>query len=130
MADTKGKPERDGAVRRYRNRGVDVEVHEGTGWVELELDGTAVEVEVIDDQYFSHLANMFTGFPSVDDLVDTLLANEGRTWTLRGHLCDERCGQHGHHHGGGRAHHSGHDDHGGHQDHAGHQDHGGPGGGR
>lgn len=106
-----------GTVRRYRNRGVDVQVREGKNWVELELDGTPVEVEVVDDEYFSFLANMFTGFASMDDLVDTLLANEGRTWTLHGHTCDEQCGHHGHH----RSRHS-HD--------GGHHDHGGGGSGR
>jgi hypothetical protein len=54
-------------------------------------------------------------FPTIDHLVDTLLANEGRTWTLHGQLCDERCagGRHAHgpeHAGRGHAEH----DHGAH----------------
>lgn len=112
MHNPERNPSQKATVRRYRSRGVDVEIHEAKDRVELKLDGTPIEVEVIDGQYFSHVANMFTGFATIDDLVDALLANEGRTWTLHGHICDERCGQHGHHHGSGGHDHSHHHDHG------------------
>jgi hypothetical protein len=126
MAESKGKRrqvERDegqgGAKRRYRSRGVDVEIDESPQKIELRLDGHSIDVELIDGEYHSQTANMFTSFGSVEEIVDTLLANEGRTWTLHGHVCDERCGAQGHH--DGHDHGAGHD-HGGH-DHGGH-DHG------
>jgi hypothetical protein len=94
--------------RRYVSRGVDVEMEEASGRVELTLDGIPIPVSVVDGEYHSQLANQFTAFSSVDEIVDVLLANEGRTWTLHGHVCDERCGPHGHHgdqpHGHGHAH--------------------------
>ena len=90
------------AVRRYRTRNVDVEVREtglglrgaraGDKRVELTLDGKPIDVEMVDGQYHCQLANQFMAFDSIDEVVDTLLANEGRTWTLHGHFCDERCG--------------------------------------
>jgi hypothetical protein len=108
-------------VRRYRTRGVEVEIKQtnlglrgaraADNHVELTLDGKPIDVEMVDGKYHSQLANQFTAFDSIDEVVDTLLANEGRTWTLHGHFCDERCGPGGHHHGGGHA--PGHDhDHG------------------
>jgi hypothetical protein len=125
MAQSKGKRrqvERDGretgANRRYRSRGVDVEIDETPEKIELRLDGHPIDVELIDGEYHSQTANMFTSFGSVEEIVDTLLATEGRTWTLHGHVCDERCGPQGHH--GGHDHGPGHgDDHGGHH-HGGH----------
>jgi hypothetical protein len=95
--------------RSYRSRGVDVEIVESADKVELTLDGHPIDVELIDGEYFSNTAGMFTSFGSVDEIVDTLLANEGRTWTLHGHVCDERCGPGGHHHGVGERHEHGHD---------------------
>jgi hypothetical protein len=90
-------------LRKYRSRGVDVEIRESADEVELSLDGMQVPVSIVDGEYHSQLANQFTAFETIDEVVDTLLANEGRTWTLHGHVCDERCddrgGGHRHHHG-------------------------------
>lgn len=61
------------------------------------LDGLPVPVSIVDGEYHSQLANQFTAFPTIDEVVETLLANEGRTWTLHGHVCDERCGARGRH---------------------------------
>lgn len=106
MADSKGRsPKRKSrpskaapkAIRRYRSRGVDVEIREAPTTVELFLDGHPVWVTKDGDEYHSQLANQFMAFPTIDDVVATLLANEGRTWTLHGHVCDERCTAHGHH---------------------------------
>jgi hypothetical protein len=97
-------------TRSYRSRGVDVEIRERKDHVEVTLDGVPIRVDIVDGEYHSQLANQFTAFASVDEVVDTLLANEGRTWTLRGHICDERCGPAGHHHEG--PHHHDHGDHG------------------
>lgn len=113
MANKKRKTPQKITTRSYRSRGVNVEIGEGKDSVELKLDGKPIPVSIIDGKFHSQLANMFTEFGSVDALVDALLANEGRTWTLHGHVCDERCrkGEHhhdhshtpGHHHGGGDA---------------------------
>lgn len=84
-------------VRRYRSRGVDVEIREKATAVELFLDGHPVRVTKDGEEYHCQLANQFRPFPTIDDVVETLLANEGRTWTLHGHLCDERCTARGHH---------------------------------
>lgn len=84
-------------TRHYRRRGVDVEIREAKDHVELKLDGKPIPVRIIDGEVHCQLASMFSAFGSVDDVVDTLLANEGRTWTLHGHVCDERC-QRGEHH--------------------------------
>jgi len=128
MAQFKGKRVRHdehdkGASRRsYRSRGVDVEIEESGERVELKLDGHPIDVELIDGEYHSQTANMFTSFGSVEEIVDTLLAQEGRTWTLHGHVCDESCGREGHHHGPdeGPIHpHGARHDHGG-QGHGGH----------
>jgi len=102
-------------TRSYRSRGVDVETRETKNRVELRLDGIPFDVEIVDGEYHSQLANQFTSFASLDEVVDTLLANEGRTWTLHGHFCDERCGPAGHHHDGSHGHGEGHDRH--HDDH-------------
>jgi len=93
-------------IRRYRSRGVDVEIRETTvrpvgkdphtGTVELTLDGVPIPVSAIDGQYHSQLANQFTAFGTIDDVVETLLDNEGRTWTLHSG------GGHNHGTGGGR----------------------------
>ena len=113
------------AVRRYRSRGVDVEIREEGTAVEVSLDGHPIRVTRDGDEYHSQLANQFRAFPTIDDLVDTLLANEGRTWTLHGHLCDERCTGGHHHSDRGHAPHgaTGHD-----QRDAHHSEHGGGGG--
>lgn len=114
--------------RHYRSRGVEVEIHEsGLGLrgsraadrrVELTLDGVPIDVEMVDGRYHCQLANQFTAFDSIDEVVDTLLSNEGRTWTLHGHFCDERCGPGGHHHaGGGHVHGPDHGHGGGHDHH-------------
>ena len=124
----------DAGVRRYRTRGVAVEITESSlrlaggraadNRVALTLDGRPIEVEMVDGKYHCQLANQFTAFDSIDDVVDTLLANEGRTWTLHGHFCDERCGAEGHHHGG-EGHGPGHDHPpGGGHDHAHDHEHG------
>jgi hypothetical protein len=107
------QPKKSGRAktRRFRSRGVDVEIREAPDRVELLLDGNPVDVEVIDGEFHSQLANQFTAFASIDDVVDTLLANEGRTWTLHGHVCDERCahGKHHHDHADGHEHVHGHE---------------------
>lgn len=96
-------------TRHFRSRGVDVSIREAKDRVELTLDGVPIRVSVVDGKFHSQLANQFRSFDSVDEVVDTLLANEGRTWTLHGHVCDDRCGPHGHHGGGsGGAHGHGH----------------------
>jgi hypothetical protein len=99
-------------TRHYRSRGVDVEIREARNRVELKLDGKAIHVSIIDGMVHCQLANQFRAFDSIDDVVDTLLANEGRTWTLHGHVCDERCGESGHHHGHSFGHDQGHHHHG------------------
>ncbi|MDQ3937569.1 MAG: hypothetical protein M3253_02695 [Chloroflexota bacterium] len=116
MAQSKDKPvpgrrERHLGGRSYRSRGVDVEIRESPERVHLKLDGHPIDVEFIDGEYYSNTAGMFTSFNSVEEIVDTLLDNEGRTWTLHGHVCDERCGTGGHHHGAGERHEHGHDHH-------------------
>ena len=127
-----GRDSASGDVRRYRTRGIDVEIREGRlglagsrakdNQVELTLDGTRIDVEMIDGKYHCQLANQFTAFDSLDQVVDTLLANEGRTWTLHGHVCDARCAAGGHHHHGAEGHdHQAHGDHG--HSHAAEHDH-------
>ena len=92
------RPPKRAQTRRFRSRGIDVEIREAPDRVELSLDGIPIEVELVDGAFHSPLANQFEGFSSVDEIVDLLLENEGRTWTLHGHICDDRCGPHGHHH--------------------------------
>ena len=98
-------------TRRFRSRGVEVEIRESSDRVELTLDGTPVPVSIVDGEFHSQLANQFAAFETIDEVVETLLANEGRTWTLHGHVCEERCGPQGHHHESG--HHHGDHEHGG-----------------
>ena len=108
-----GTPPKVATTRRFLNRGVQVEIGEAPGTVALTLDGVPIEVSVDRGEYFAHVAHMFTGFGSIDALVDHLLANEGRTWTLHGHVCDEHCrGGHHHDHGSGPGHDHTHHDHG------------------
>ena len=123
MPDQPGRGPRKGkhsdlSTRVFRQRGVDVEIKESRDRVELTLDGHPVAVTVDGGEFHSQLANQFMAFPTIDDLVESLLANEGRTWTLHGHLCDERCTGGRHAHGSGPP---GDHDHGGH-DHG--HDHG------
>ena len=68
--------------RSFRSQGVDVTIRESKDRVELELNGEPIEVAKIDDQYHSQLAHQFRPFDSMDELVDTLLRNEGRFWKL------------------------------------------------
>lgn len=116
MKRSKHKPTDKMTARSYRSRGVDVEIKESKSRVEVKLDGVPIDVSVLDGKFHSQLANQFTEFGSLDALVDTLLANEGRTWSLHGDVCNERCGPGGHHHdhgsGGGHDHGGGHHDHG------------------
>jgi hypothetical protein len=97
-------------TRRYRSRGVEVEIREAKDRIELKLDGKPIHVSIVDGEIHCQLANQFTAFGSIDEVVDTLLANEGRTWTLHGHVCDERCreGKHHHDHSSGHDHVHGH----------------------
>lgn len=107
MARQKRKPPHAKQVvtRRYRNRGVEVEIREAKDRVELKLDGKPIAVSLIDGKFHSQIAHAFRTFDSLDEVVDTLLANQGRTWTLHGHVCDERCSAGGHHdHGPGHTH--------------------------
>jgi hypothetical protein len=97
--------------RRYRSRGVEVEIGESKDQVALSLDGIAIDVALIDGRYHSQTANQFRSFSTIDELVDTLLKYEGRTWTLHGHVCDERCDKGRHHRDHGHGDH-GHGDHG------------------
>ena len=103
-------------TRRFKRLGVDVQIREARDRVELTLDGNPIAVSLVDGQYHCQLAHPFTGFGSVEAVVDSLLASEGRLWTLHGHVCDERCDeighQHGHEHGGPPGHE--HDHPGGH----------------
>ena len=78
--------------------------------MELTLDGTPDPVSIVDGEFHSQLAEQFAAFETIDEVVETLLANEGRTWTLTAD-CDERRGPHGHHHEPG--HHHGDHEHGG-----------------
>ena len=68
--------------RRFKSQGVDVTIREEEDRVELELNGQPVEVAKIGDQYHSQLAHQFKSFDTLDELVDTLLRNEGRYWKL------------------------------------------------
>ena len=104
MASKKRKPPQKMTTRSYRSRGVNVEISEAKNRVELKLDGKPIHIGVVDGKFHSQLANQFTEFGSVEDVVETLLANEGRTWTLHGHLCDERCREGDHHHDDGPSH--------------------------
>jgi hypothetical protein len=105
-------PPLEATKRRFLNRGVQVEVSEAPNKVALTLDGVPIDVSVDRGEYFAHVAHMFTAFGSIDALVDHLLENEGRTWTLHGHVCDENCrGGHHHDHGAGQGNDHSHHDH-------------------
>lgn len=118
----RSQPAKPETVRGFQSRGVDVEIREAGETVELSLDGHPIAVTKDGDEFHSQLANQFMAFPTIDDVVETLLRNEGRTWTLHGHLCDERCTARGHHSDEGHAHGGSEHDHAGH-DHHEHDDH-------
>ncbi len=93
------------AERSFKRQGVDVTIREEGDNVELELNGNPVPVSVSGDQYSSQFAHMFRTFDSVDEIVDTLIENEGKTWTLKegepmpghgGHGGGDPHGGHGH----------------------------------
>jgi hypothetical protein len=105
--------------RKFVTRGVEVSIAQEGKRVALTLDGIPVKVSIVDGEYHCQLAHQFTGFGSIDDIVETLLAKEGRTWTLHGHLCDESCGPEGH--GPGHKHGSDHSHSGHHHGHGGGQ---------
>jgi hypothetical protein len=94
--------------RRFVSRGVEVSIVQEGKRVELKMDGVPVHVSLVDGEFHCQLANQFTAFGSIDHIVETLLSNEGRTWTLHGHVCDANCGPSGHHSGGHDHTHSGH----------------------
>jgi hypothetical protein len=101
--------------RSFKRQGVDVTIREDGDRVELELDGHPVPVSRVEGKYLSQFAHMFKTFDSVDAVVDTLLENEGRTWTLSGGAPGSPLGGHGSHEHGGHEH-GGHE-HGGHGGH-------------
>jgi hypothetical protein len=68
--------------RRYRRDGYDVDIAEGPDTVTLSLNGHAVDVAVIDGKYHSALAHPFVAFDDIDQIVDRLVAGEGRTWRM------------------------------------------------
>lgn len=68
--------------RSFKRGGVDVVVDESGDDVTLELNGHAIEVAKIDGQYHSQTAHQFRTFDTLDEVVDTLLHNEGRYWQL------------------------------------------------
>ncbi|MDT9691237.1 hypothetical protein Q5762_23385 [Streptomyces sp. P9(2023)] len=77
MPDTPGSS-------HYVSRGVDVQITTEGGGIGLQLNGTPIKVTYVNGEYHSQLANQFTGFPTIDALVESLLETEGRTWTLGG----------------------------------------------
>jgi hypothetical protein len=85
-------------IRQYRSRGVDVEIRESADAVELTLDGHPIKVDYLDGRYSSQTANMFRTYDSVEEIVDELLANEGRTWLLHGGPGDDHDHDHDHDH--------------------------------
>ena len=68
--------------RKFKQRDVDVTIKESKNRVELELNGEPIEVAKIEGSYHSQLAHQFKSFDTIDELVDTLLQNEGRYWKL------------------------------------------------
>jgi hypothetical protein len=81
--------------RHYTSRGVEVTIEEGKEGICLTLDGEPIEVTRIGGEYHSQLANQFTAFATIDELVEELLRNEGLYWVLqRGGAGPE----HPHHH--------------------------------
>lgn len=69
--------------RHYTSRGVEVTIEEDKDGITLTLDGEPIEVTRIGDEYHSQLANQFTAFATIDELVEELLRNEGRYWVLQ-----------------------------------------------
>ncbi|MFF1374579.1 hypothetical protein OG280_00505 [Streptomyces virginiae] len=127
--------------RHYVSRGMDVRITAEKEEIELRLNGMPVDVIYLDGEYHSQMANQFTGFPTIDALVESLLQTQGRTWSGRGGSC---CGGHPHgegghphdggghpHDGGGHPHNGGGHPHngGGHPHNGGGHDHGHGGGG-
>ena len=97
--------------REFESRGVNVTVNESGDDVTLELNGHPIEVAKIDGQYHSQTAHQFRSFATMEELIDTLLRNEGRYWQLEsptqhgGHGTPHptpRPPAPGHGHGGGR----------------------------
>ncbi|MER6443976.1 hypothetical protein [Streptomyces venezuelae] len=74
--------------QHYVSRGMDVRITAEKEEIELRLNGMPVDVIYLDGEYHSQMANQFTGFPTIDALVESLLQTQGRTWS-------------GHPHGGG-----------------------------
>lgn len=70
--------------RSFRSRGVDVTIREEDDSVALELNGQPIEVAKIEGQYHSQTAHQFRTFDTIDEIVETLLRNEGRYWKLEG----------------------------------------------
>ena len=72
---------------RYKSRGYEVvvreEVADGEG-VELELDGVPIEVEYRGGAYYCLMAHAYRSFPTLDDLIEELLRDEGVLWSLHG----------------------------------------------
>ncbi|ALO12393.1 hypothetical protein AQF52_6801 [Streptomyces venezuelae] len=94
---------------------MDVRITAENDEIELRLDDTPIAVAYLDGEYHSQLANQFTGFPTMDALVDSLLETEGKTWTLHGgtsggaHPHGAPNGGHGTGHGGHHGHEGGGD---------------------
>ncbi len=84
--------------RRYTAHGIEVAIEEGKEGISLTLDGEPIEVTRIGDEYHSQLANQFTAFATIDELVEELLRNEGRYWVLQRGAAGP---SHPHHHMGG-----------------------------
>jgi hypothetical protein len=82
--------------RSFNSRGVDVTMRESEDRVELELNGQPIEVAKIDGKYHSQLAHQFRAFDTLDEIVDTLLRNEGRYWKLEGPSTPGHPGHGGH----------------------------------
>jgi hypothetical protein len=98
--------------RRYESRGHEVVVREGDDAVELELDGIPIDIEYIDGAYHSQTAHSFRSFPTIDAVVEELLRNEGRLWSLHGDVRGPMAP--GHPHEGHQQHDdAGRDEHGG-----------------
>ena len=97
--------------RQYVSRGVDVRITAENDELELRLDDIPIAVAYLNGEYHSQLANQFTGFPTMDALVDSLLETEGKTWSLHGGLRDGTYPHGGEHGvpGTGHGHHHGHE---------------------
>ena len=121
-------------ARKYRSRGVDVEIREAADRVELMLDGHPIKVDLLDGKYSSQTSNMFRTYDSVEEIVEELLANEGRTWTLHGgpdcHCDHDHEDEHEHEHHHDHDHLVDHDHDDGHDHDGGHDHAGGHGGGQ